>query len=374
MKLIELSSADKDQYNRFVAESSSGSFLQSWEWGQWQEALGREVIRYKILDDSGEQIASIQLIKMRLFGKKYYWYAPYGPVLAGGESSEFQVASFESLVQELRNRLIGSVFIRIEPKLGSQLTTNNSQLVKSANIQPGKTLLIDLQKSDEELLEEMHHKTRYNIKIAQKHGVEIKDEFEISIGHGLFVKEAVEIIAETARRQGFKDYGAGYYNKMIDFFVLYNKTSAGVEGKDSGQSAEALAKADAVKNRGDLKLHIYKAIYQNIILASALLLDFGKIRTFLFGGSSNDYKNVMAPFLMHWQAMQDAKAAGFAQYDFWGIETSSGETPGFVRFKLGFGGNQKQFPGAYDIVCDRLWYKIYSYARKINRLIKKASA
>lgn len=82
----------------------------------------------------------------------------------------------------------------------------------------------------------------------------------------------------------------------------------------------------------------------------------------------------MAPFLMHWQAMQDAKAAGFAQYDFWGIETSSGETPGFVRFKLGFGGNQKQFPGAYDIVCDRLWYKIYSYARKINRLIKKASA
>jgi len=395
LKLVEATQEQKNDYNRFVAACPSGSFLQSWEWGQWQEALGREVIRYKILDDSGEQIASIQLIKMRLFGKKYYWYAPYGPVLAGGESSEFQVASFESLVQELRNRLIGSVFIRIEPKLGSQLTTNNSQLVKSANIQPGKTLLIDLQKSDEELLEEMHHKTRYNIKVAQKHGVEIKDEFEISIGHGLFVKEAVEIIAETARRQGFKDYGAGYYNKMIDFFVLYNKTSARAEGKNSGQSAEALAKADAVSNRGDLKLHIYKAIYQNIILASALLLDFsakggsqpkadqplagatrfgGGTRTFLFGGSTNDYKNVMAPFLMHWQAMQDAKAAGFAQYDFWGIETSSGETPGFVRFKLGFGGNQKQFPGAYDIVCDRLWYKIYSYARKINRLIKKASA
>ena len=66
VSLIELSSADKESYNRFVAESSSGSFLQSWEWGQWQEALGREVIRYKILDDSGEQIASIQLIKMRL--------------------------------------------------------------------------------------------------------------------------------------------------------------------------------------------------------------------------------------------------------------------------------------------------------------------
>ena len=91
-------------------------------------------------------------------------------------------------------------------------------------------------------------------------------------------------------------------------------------------------------NKGNVSLHIYKAIFQNQLLGAAFMVDFGKTRTFLFGGSSEFHKNVMAPYLLHWKAMQDAKALGLTTYDFWGIETSSGETPGFVRFKIGFRG------------------------------------
>jgi len=345
MNLIELLSADKENYNRFVAESPSGSFLQSWEWGEWQEALGRKIFRYWILDDIGERTASIQLIKIPLPFGRYYLYSPYGPVVDG--DYELRITNYEFLLQELQKRFADSIFIRIEPKGKTAIRNPQSAIVKSNNIQPAKTLLIDLSKSEEQLLAEMHHKTRYNIKVAQKHGVEIKDEFEISVGYGLFASEAVELIANTAARQGFKGYGADYYNKLIDFF--------------------------AVKNRVDLKLHIYKAIYQNQILASAIMVDFGKIRTFLFGGSAEENKNVMAPYLLHWQAMLSARAQKMAVYDFWGTETSSGNVPGFVRFKLGFGGTEQSYAGAYDYIISKPWYRCYGLLRSINKMIKKTS-
>jgi lipid II:glycine glycyltransferase (peptidoglycan interpeptide bridge formation enzyme) len=354
MQLIEFSEKDKDQYNQFVAAQESGSFLQSFEWGEWQKSLGREVFRYWILNDIGNKVASAQLIKMRLPFGKYYLYAPYGPVLAEGE--QLQV-----VLRDLRAKFPDAVFFRIEPK-DKSLILNLKSLIKSSNIQPGKTLLIDLSKTEDQLLADMHHKTRYNIKVAQKHAVEIKDEFAISIGHGLFFEEALKLILETSQRQEFLTFSSAYYKKLADFFALHN--------------------------REDLHLHIYKAIYQNQLLASAIIIDFsakgeslptgqagaygGGTRTFLFGGSSDEYKNVMAPYLLHWQAMLDAKAKGFGFYDFWGIETSSGETPGFVRFKLGFGGVPKEYAGAYDIINSRIFYKIYKIFRKLNKIIKSS--
>jgi peptidoglycan pentaglycine glycine transferase (the first glycine) len=353
LQLVELSEKDKDIYSQFVINQSSGSFLQSWEWGQWQASLGREALRFFVIDDyKAGNLGCVQLIKMPLPFGRHYLYAPYGPVV-GSRKSEVG----DQILKELQKKFVDTVFIRIEPKDTLLISNFQFPIFKSSNVQPSKTLLIDLAKPDDQLLAEMHPKTRYNIKVAQKHGVEIKDEFDISVGHGLFAKEAVLLIAQTARRQGFKNYGTEYYNKMIDFF--------------------------AVKNRGALKLHIYKAIYQDKILASAIMLDFpakggsasgGGTRTFLFGGSSDEYRNVMAPYLLHWQAMRDAKAQGMEVYDFWGTETSSGEVPGFVRFKLGFGGSERQYSGAYDFIVSKPWYRAYGLLRSVNKIIKKISS
>jgi lipid II:glycine glycyltransferase (peptidoglycan interpeptide bridge formation enzyme) len=193
----------------------------------------------------------------------------------------------------------------------------------------------------------------------------------------LYAKEAVDLLLETSARQGYKAYGREYYEGMINFL--------------------------AIQNTGQLNLHIYKAVYNNKLLASAIMLDFsaksslnghlggsasgGGTRTFLFGGSSEENKNIMAPYLLHWRAMVDAKVAGLTQYDFWGIETSSGEVPGFVRFKLGFAtpsttssgpsGQQssgslsgiKEYSGAYDIVISPVGYKLYKILRKIKRFL-----
>ena len=209
-------------------------------------------------------------------------------------------------------------------------------------------MLLNLAKSEEELLAAMHPKTRYNIKVAQKHGVEVKEELEISIGHGLYFREAIDLICQTSKRQGFVAHPFNYYQDLIDMFAL---------NKQSG-----------------LKAHLYKAIYQNQLLAAAIFIDFGSTRTFLFGGSGELHKNVMAPYLLHWQAMQDAKRLGLLTYDFWGIETSSGQTPGFVRFKLGFGGQEKAYAGAYDLINNKFGYKVYALFRAINKLKIKISS
>lgn len=341
MPIVEFLENQKIDYNRFVLENEMGSFLQSFEWGEWQSSLGRQVVRLKIKVEGGETVGVMQMIKMPLPFGKYYFYSPYGPVF----DLRFKIEVLRFLIQELKNKFQEAVFIRIEPKVIGLPTTNYSLLTKSQNIQPGKTLLLDLTKPEEQLLSEMHHKTRYNIKVAQKHGVEIQDEFAVTNGHGLFFQEALKLISETAQRQGFKTFTPEYYKSMVDFFTLHH--------------------------REEIKLHIYKAVFQNTILATAFMLDFGNTRTFLFGGSSNENKNVMAPYLLHWQAMQDAKKLGFKTYDFWGTETSSGEVPGFVRFKLGFGGQEKTYAGAYDIVINKFLYRGYLLSRALNRLVKK---
>ncbi len=371
MNLTELSSSDKESYNRFVAESPSGSFSQSWEWGEWQSALGRQVKRLKWKAESGETAAVIQLIKMPLPFGKYYLYAPYGWVTGKiGESNFAKATSDRSenrrignlIIEKLREKFRDSVFIRVEPKFDLRPPTSDLRLKKTVNIQPAKTLLIDLTKSENQLLAEMHHKTRYNIKVAQKHEVEVKDEFDVSVGHGLFFDEALKLILETSRRQKFNTFPVSYYKKLADFFTLHN--------------------------RGDLKLHIYKAVFsagggsasgeQNQLLAAAIMVDFGTTRTFLFGGSSYNHKNVMAPYLLHWQAMLDAKNLGLSAYDFWGVETSVGDVPGFVRFKLGFGPQSGsgilQYPGAYDLINSRFGYWVYKHMRRLNRVLKKSSA
>ncbi len=347
MQLIELTEQDKEEYTRFVATQESGSFLQSWGWGEWQKTLGREVYRFKIVDGEDRWFGSVQFIKMPLPTGKFYLYSPYGPVAAN--STQYSVLS---LVKEMKAKFKGAIFIRIEPKNSQIIQQPNYLITKSRNIQPAKTLIINLSKSEDQLLGDMHSKTRYNIRLAQKHGVEIQKEFAINAGHGLFFREALELIYGTSERQNFKSFSKKYYSDLIDFF--------------------------AMRQKGEVVLHLYKAVFKNKLLSSAIMIDCGKVRTYLFGGSSPKEKNIMAPFLMHFNAMKDAKEKGLSFYDFWGIETAGGKTPGFVRFKLGFAsqsnlgtenGEEKEYAGAYDIQIHPFSYKLYQLFRKLNRIV-----
>lgn len=340
MNIVELGESEKKDYNRFVAGQETGSFLQSWEWGEWQVKLGHAVKRFSITDQDGRHVGVAQFLKMSLVGKYYYWYAPYGPVL----SPEFRKDNIQALVQELQKQFPDTLFVRIEPmKPFENLSTFAN---KTTNIQPAITMVVDVRKSDEQLLAGMHSKTRYNIKVAERHGVEIQKELVVTPGYGLYVQEAVNLIVQTQTRQGYRGHSKEYYYNLIDFFAIHNGNS-------------------------DLKIHIYKALCKKQLLASGLMIDFGATRMYLYGGSSDEHRNVMAPYLLHYQAMRDARELGLTMYDLGGSEVASGGERGFTRFKQGFGGRVVTYAGAYDIVHQQLWYTIYTLARSLNRLFKK---
>lgn len=340
MKFIEVSENQRSEYNQFVSNARTGSFLQSYEWGEWQKNLGREAFRFFLTDNfnNNNTVGTIQLIKMPLPLGRFYLYAPYGPVIMKHET-----CNMEHLIQEIKQKFSEAVFMRIEPK--EKLSAVSSQLSASKvlNIQPGKTLLIDLSKTEQVLLAEMHSKTRYNINLAKKHGVRAEQEIVVTPGHGLYFTEVVKLIADTETRQKYKGHEREYYEKFIDFFSFYENS--------------------------DIKVSVYKALYNRELVSAGIFLDFGNTRTYLFGGSSENFKNIMSPYLLHWTAMIDAKKQNLKFYDFWGTETAAGKVSGFVRFKLGFGGNELIYGGAYDLAINRNVYALYKILRKLKKML-----
>ncbi len=338
MKFIEAAQVQKDAYNLFVTGHNSGSFLQSWEWGQWQEVLGKKVFRFMVEDDSGVLSMAVQLITMPLFGNQYYLYAPYGPVV---HEEVLPSAVVKFLLGNLYERFPEALFLRVEPQ--RKIDRLEDFAKKTVNIQPGITMVVDVSKSNEDLLAAMHPKTRYNIKIAERHGVEIKSE---RVHDGILVQQAIALIIQTQHRQKYRGHDSAYYQKLLKFFA-------------------------AQIEKSDLHITVYTASVLQEVIVSAVMVDYGKIRMYLYGGSSDSHRNAMAPYLLHWQAMQDARALGIAVYDLGGSEVASGGERGFTRFKRGFGGTVVEFTGAYDIVYHKLWYTIYTSGRILNRLIQK---
>ncbi len=321
METIKFTEENKQTYIDFVTAHPSGSFLQSWSWGDYQTSQGKQAVRYGLFNE-GELVGTVQLLKIKVpHFSGYYLYAPYGPVLNNREDAA-------SLIDQVKKDFPEVWFIRLEPKQELDISGSTTQ-----RIQPGKTLIVNLNQPAEELLNAMHPKTRYNIKVAAKHTVLVSHSKEASTA-------VLDLFVETGKRQNYRNHPAKYYQDLIDF----------------------------LSNSSDCQALVYQAMYNDSLVAAAIMIDHGNNRTYLFGGSHDEYRNVMAPYALHWQAIQDAKALNFTEYDWWGIETSTGKQAGFVQFKLRWGGDEVVYPKAFDIVQHRTWYTIYTIFRKLNRL------
>jgi peptidoglycan pentaglycine glycine transferase (the first glycine) len=343
MKIVKLTDEHKQIYSESVAAHDSGSFLQSWGWGEFQTTQGRPVVRYAVFDDSGSLIATASLLQTKVpHLPGFYLYAPYGPLvassLADGEAGQIVSA----LLGQIKIDFPKAWFIRLEPKQHLELDKVVAQ--QTVHIQPGATLITALSASEEELLARMHPKTRYNIKVAEKHGVAVSSELELGGQSNLQIQAAVKLLVDTSRRQGYKAQSSAYYEQLLNYFALHHPD-------------------------GDCQVKLYKAMHDGKCVASSIVVDHGKTRTYLFGGSDNSQRALMAPYALHWQAMRDARAAGFSAYDWWGTETATGKSAGFVQFKLRWGGKQITYPAAVDIVQNNKWYSAYKALRKINRFL-----
>jgi lipid II:glycine glycyltransferase (peptidoglycan interpeptide bridge formation enzyme) len=411
MKIVEIKKNQKEVWNEFIAENNSESFLQSWEWGEFQKSLGRKIWRIGVIQNS-KFIAVALIVKYDLLFGRSYLYCPRGPVI-GVSSIKYQVSSiFDFLFSEIKKiaEKEKSLFLRIDPptSLTPALSRGerepappfkkraggiSSLIFKKSlsEVQPKNTLILDITKSEEELLKEMKQKTRYNIRLAERKELRIKN-YELGIDNKEKFKEKFDefwkLVKETSKRDKFKSHSKNYYWKMLESLAttLLTPTLSRVERE--------YAPLTSIPKQ-NLQAKLYLAEYNNKIIAANVVLFFGDMAVYLHGASSNEHRNLMAPYLLQWRQITDAKKIGCKKYDFWGIspmvrqahydnnvilslskdeKNKKSDWQGITRFKKGFGGEEKNYIGAYDMVFDSIGYAIYRLMKSIKSKVHKVKS
>ncbi|MBU1164266.1 peptidoglycan bridge formation glycyltransferase FemA/FemB family protein [Patescibacteria group bacterium] len=331
MSVVEITQNQKDQWDDFVSTNAKdGGLLQSWQWGEFKSAQGHNIHRLAIMD-GGKITATALIIRHNLPLKQNYLYVPRGPVSSNkyqGTSNNDCVDLFGKIGQIAREE--ESIFLKIEPTdLALDVV---KQFKKSNTIQPLETLVLDLSLSEEELLKQMKSKTRYNIRLAEKRGVKIR------IGEKSDFESFWKVLEKTAERQKITNFEKNYYQKLFE--VFFND-----------------------------QLKLYLAEYKGKVAAANITLYYGDHAYYFFGGQSYEFREVMAPHLLQWQQIKDAKNAGKKYYDFWGVSSTKENWQGITRFKVGFIPNQSftKYIGGYDFVYKKYLYQLYTIAKGIKR-------
>ena len=319
---------NNQELDNIVSQQSYSQFLQNSLWSNFQEELGNKVWKIAYLEEENI-LGSALVIEKKLPFNLTYLYLPRGPIISDQAQDKDRVMKL--LLKGVRDISLQTakrqeVFFRFETL--EKFDLENVRSVKS--IQPANTLLLDLNKSEEELLTEMHQKTRYNIRLSKKKGVKIEKIEDQEKALDIFSK----LIKETSGRDKFTPHSDGYYQKML----------------------KALDK-DAC---------LWVAKYEDQILAANIIVSFGDTVTYLHGASSNEHRNLMAPHLLQWEQIKWAKENNYQIYDFWGISDSDPRWAGFTRFKKGFGGQEKKLAGTFDLVYNQRAYKIYNFIKKFR--------
>ena len=293
-----------------------GAFLQSVEWEHVHQKMKRKTWR----------VSGILIVQHNLPRGLNYLYCAR-PV--------FKDVSFGIFLEEVKKIALSekSLFFKIDPAMPIAISPEVSAY-ESQPLQPPQTVIMDLAKSGEELLAAMHEKTRYNIRLAERKDVDVIQVLRREADQDF--ETFWHLLSQTAERSSFSLHEKQYYKLLLD---------------------------ERTPNMSTEFFFAHMRNDHDTILAAAMI-NFYKnpetgesCATYLHGGSSREHKELMAPYLLHWRIMEEAKKRGMAQYDLWGIDGV--RWPGVTRFKKGFGGSEVLYPPSLEVVYRPLWYKIY---------------
>lgn len=340
MQIKYANNHDEKIWQEFVKINSAGSFSQAWEWGAFVEKNNDRIWRIMVWDEE-ELLAVVLIYKSRLKIKQNMLYAPRGPVLKDNLDSQKTNEVWRVLLEEFDKlaRQNGSMVLQFDPpetdrqKYVLPLLDRAGYVKSEMDVQPGHTLILDIRRDEEELLKQMHSKTRYNIRLAGKKGVSVK------VDNSAY-KEFHELMKKTNSRHEISSFAASYYKKLlkIPFVKLY------------------LAEADGR------------------IVAANIMIFWNHTAVYLFGASDYEYRSLMAPYLLQWQAIKDAKKENIWFYDFWGAapkDAKGRETKwsGFTRFKMGFSPQAEitEYLGTYEKAYSPVKLGVYRFLQKVYK-------
>ncbi len=313
------------------SKGHDGHVLQSFAWGELKSRYGWRAERWTWLKGD-EMHAGAQVLLRRLLPGLQIAYVPRGPVVPD--------ANFlEALRESMRRR--GVFLLKIEPNWardepGDEVLAGAGFRRSLETIQPPATIRIDLMRDLGTILGAMKSKWRYNIRLAEKKGVVVRE------GTAADLPAFYELTRLTAERDRFAVHSTSYYRAAF----------------------ELLTASDSAR--------LFVAEYEEKRLAMIFVTAFASEAIYLYGASGNENRNVMPNHLLHWAAIQWAKARGCARYDLWGIpeNTRGGDDhlpDSLYRFKRGFGGELIHYTGAWDFIYSPAAYALYRAARRLRR-------
>lgn len=344
MDIRIITKENKAYFNNVVSHP-----LQSYEWGEFREKTGVKVIRRGFFDK--EKLVKGFTLTLHKIPKTPFniGYLPKGDlptkelieelVQIGKKERCICIQLEPNVIKTNTQKIINENLDFIE---NLKLKIENLTLVTAAHPLFTKyTFVLDLTKSEDELLKNMHPKARYNIKVAGKHGVEIvEDNSQIAF------EEYWRLMQETTSRQNFYAHTKEYHKIQWETFK------------------------ETKENKNGLQSHLLLAKYKGKILTAWVLFVFKDTLYYPYGASSSENREVMASNLIMWDSIRFGKKLGLKKFDMWG---ALGPAPdpkdpwyGFHSFKEKYGPEHVEFIGSYDLVINPLLYQGYKLADRLR--------
>lgn len=322
-------------YKQFVRSNPYSGIWHQVEWLDFQIGTNNynDGFCFIIENDLKIIMTGLVLIKRLPFNLSYA-YIP-GGFLFNELSEESYNLFLKILKLELKKRK--TIFCDIDfIRRNSDVITKtikkagNYKKNKSPSI-PIYTNQINLSQDEEDILKQMKHKGRYNIKLSRKKGVVIREATTNDI------ESFYNLLLDTTKRDGFRGHSLNYYTQMLTIIP-------------------------------NCKLLI--AEHEKDILAAGIFVYTGDQALYYYGASSNIKRNLMAPYLLQWEAIKIGKELNCNYYDFMGIADPNNKhdrLTGVTDFKLKFGGEILHFQDAIRIVINKSYYLLYNIAKLIKK-------
>lgn len=338
-------------WDEFVAAHPQGHILQTAGWGELKAAFGWKAERVALLEDGAPRAGALVLYRPLPAGLGSLVYVPRGPVM------DWERPGAAELLDVLcgRARARRAVVLILEPDLPDhslwreRLTALGLRPSPLGSIQPRQTIVVDIGRSEEEILAGMKPKTRYNIRLAERKGVTVWEgtEADLPAFH--------QLMAQTAARDRFGIHSPAYYEQAYRLFVLQGRARllmAGVEGEP---------------------------------VAALMAFALGKRAWYFYGASGDTHREKMPTYRLQWEAIRWARSQGCTEYDLWGVPDEDEERLeaeftrhqdglwGVYRFKRGFGGQLVRTVGAWERPFHPLLHRLYALATAVQRRLPRTA-
>lgn len=319
-------STDNKHWDSWLHQRDVPPFTQSSAWADILVKENKTVELVEFRNDNAKVAQALLIFNTLPFGWRYA-FCPRGPVVANDEE---EAEVYDSLADYCKQKKC--LFLRIEPAHSPVLPN----AIKAIDINPRATVLLDLQQPLEKMLDAMHQKTRYNIRLAEKKELTVSDT-----KNTMFL---LDLLFMTGKRDGFSLHDREHYEEIL---------------------------------KSPLSAQLTVLLGQKPI-ATAVFVGCGNTYTYLYGASDYEHRSLMSPYVLQWAAIKHGQQKGYRWYDFFGIAPVTVDNGNYVydekhqyagvtRFKLGFGGVVTEAPGTYDLIISPFQYRMYGLLRRFRR-------